>query len=978
LIPGAQISVTTVTGTPVGTATADAAGGYQVRGLSDGSYVVQATADGFALFVSAPISLSAGQIKNIDIKMSVETAQQQVVVSDEGSPQVSVEAGDNASAVVIKGKDLDALSDDPDELSNELSALAGPAAGPNGGQIYIDGFTAGELPPKSAIREIRINQNPFSAEFDKLGYGRIEILTKPGTDKLHGRAFVQGNDNVFNTGDPFTTVLPDYHSIQFNGTISGPINKNASYFFSAEQRNNQNDTTYQATTAVPVTAGSNIYQQGILSGGIFNPAVHTEVSPRIDLQLGQKNTLTVRYQFFRNEVTNSFGGGGFGAGGGASVSEPSVATDTDTIEHQVQLSDSEVISDRIVNETRFQYIRNISTVTPISTGLNITVPGNVVAGGSTSQSERDHTDRFELQNITTMSYGAHAIKFGTRVRDSLDANTTDTYFNGAFSFASVGNYINALNNFYDPDSYTCDNSSPENSNYCLPTKLTYYQGNQAARGNIFDGALFFQDDWKKNKYLTLSFGLRWETQNHISDHDDWGPRVAFAYALDGHNTSGGTKTVLRGGYGFFFDRLSIGTLMSAERYDGKTGSQEQLVINNPTCFNPTGLSAATSETGTNCTVVPPQQIDAIARTYHSPVHEQVGLSLERQITRNATLTATYLHTLGVHQSATIDGNAYLPIPGTTFYNSTTGPTPGVRPNPTFGPIDETFPEAIYKQDQVILSVNARATRQLSFNGYFNLNWANSDTGTASNSYDISQDYGRATFASREQAFLMANYTGPWGITFNPFMIIQSGRPYDIATAQDLTGDDFIGQDRPTYATTDSNDVVVDTSYGNLNINPQPGEKIIPANLGNGPYAMAVNLRVARTWGLGRRVGSENSRAGRNGGGGQQGGGFGGGGFGGGGFGGGGGGRGGPGGGGPPPGGGGPGGTVASANRYTLNFSVQALNLFNQIDLGTPNGTVTQVQPGQTSRFGESTSLAGGIFSQGSAARRVFAQLAFQF
>ena len=92
----------------------------------------------------------------------------------------------NAGAIVIKGKDLDALSDDPDELQDELNALAGPAAGPNGGQIYIDGFTGGQLPPKSSIREIRINQNPFSAQYDKLGYGRIEILTKPGTDKLHG------------------------------------------------------------------------------------------------------------------------------------------------------------------------------------------------------------------------------------------------------------------------------------------------------------------------------------------------------------------------------------------------------------------------------------------------------------------------------------------------------------------------------------------------------------------------------------------------------------------------------------------------------------------------------------------------------------------------------------------------------------------------------------------------------------------------
>ena len=168
--------------------------------------------------------------------MAIQVEQQNVVVTDE-TPTVNVEASGNSNAIVLKGKDLDALSDDPDELANELQALAGPSAGPNGGQIFIDGFSGGQLPPKSAIREIRINQNPFSAEFDRLGYGRIEILTKPGTDKLHGQFFVMGNDKAFNTGNPFTQTVPSYYSYQFNGTLSGAINKNTSFFVSGERRN---------------------------------------------------------------------------------------------------------------------------------------------------------------------------------------------------------------------------------------------------------------------------------------------------------------------------------------------------------------------------------------------------------------------------------------------------------------------------------------------------------------------------------------------------------------------------------------------------------------------------------------------------------------------------------------------------------------------------------------------------------------------
>jgi hypothetical protein len=974
LIPGAQIKVTTAQGQPVQSTTADAAGNYQVRGLPAGSYVIEADYQGFASFVSAPISLNPGQVKIVNIKMAIEAAEQQVVVTEEGNPQVSVDAADNASAIVIKGKDLDALSDDPDELSNELQALAGPAAGPNGGQIYIDGFTAGELPPKSAIREIRINQNPFSAEFDKLGYGRIEILTKPGTDKLHGRAFIQGNDDSFNSGNPFTKVLPSYHSLQYNGTVSGPISKTASYFFSAEQRDNQNDSVYQPTYAQLDANG--LYAQTTLSGSVFSPATHTNISPRIDLQLGQKNTLTLRYQFFRNNLVNSFGGGGFGGGGGSSVSLPTVATDSDTIEHTFQLSDSQVINDRMVNETRIQYLRDISTVTPLSSAPSISVPNYFVSGGSTSQTERDHGDHLELQNLTTMTAGAHAIKFGTRVRDDRDANTTNTFFNGSFNFSTVADFVGAMDM---ANGIPCPVNPPANDlEACgatnAPNKLTYYTGNENALGNVFDAALFFQDDWKKTKNLTLSGGVRWETQNHIADHDDWGPRVAFAYALDGHSKGGTPKTVLRGGYGFFFDRLSIGTLMSSIRYNGKPGSQQQIVINNPTCFNSDSLSDIDGGNinnlptvcGATTTVSP--QIDTIAPHYHSPTHEQLGLSLERQLTKSSTLTATYLHTLGVHQVATIDANAYLP--DSYIYGD---PSSGVRPYPDLGLIDETFPEAIYKQEQLIVSMNARFSSRFGLTGYFNLNKANSDTGTASNSYDLAQDYSRAAFVSHSQVFLMANYTGPWGLVFNPFLIAQSGRPFDIVTPDDLTGDNFIGQDRPTWAGPDSPAAdVVTTAYGSFDTNPQPGETIIPANLGNGPAAVAVNLRVTRGFGVGPRLegsggASQGDGGGRRGGGGGGGGGFGGfgGPFGGGGGGGGRGGASGP-----------FGGAANSGRKYTLTFSAQALNVFNDIDYGTPNGTVTSGEG--LSRFGQSTSLAGGIFSSGSAARRIFLQAAFQF
>ena len=127
---------------------------------------------------------------------------------------------------------------------SELTALAGPSAGPNGGQIYVDGFTGGQLPPKSSIREIRINQNPFSAQYDKLGYGRIEVFTKPGTDKIHGNFQMNGNPSQFNSANPLATgYQPPYHTIFMFGNLTGPLSKTASYNVGGTYRTIQRRTS---------------------------------------------------------------------------------------------------------------------------------------------------------------------------------------------------------------------------------------------------------------------------------------------------------------------------------------------------------------------------------------------------------------------------------------------------------------------------------------------------------------------------------------------------------------------------------------------------------------------------------------------------------------------------------------------------------------------------------------------------------------
>ena len=336
-------------------------GAYVVTGLAPGSYMVTGVCRGLLRSIRQPIQLAAGQVKRVDISMAIEVEQQSVVVTDE-SPAVNVEAGGNANAIVLKGKDLDALSDDPDELSNELTALAGPSAGPNGGQIYIDGFSGGQLPPKSAIREIRINQNPFSAEFDRLGYGRIEILTKPGTDKLHGQFFIQGNDKALQYRQPvhhdhsFLLQLPVQRHGERRDLKDGVVFR--------ERRTAQHgkrECVADSGCGAAEHAPASTWTDPNYGVNLLNRRIRDNASARIDWQLGAKNTFTARYGFWSESEHGDLNSG----------SLPSASTHESNTDHTVQMSDAIIINDHAVNESRFQYERQNENHYPDSTDRTI-------------------------------------------------------------------------------------------------------------------------------------------------------------------------------------------------------------------------------------------------------------------------------------------------------------------------------------------------------------------------------------------------------------------------------------------------------------------------------------------------------------------------------------------------------------------------------------------------------------------------------
>ena len=246
-----------------------------------------------------------GSPVTLDIHLKIAVNRQEVTVN-ETTVELSVDPEQQASTQVMQSDDLEALSDDPDELVTDLQALAGPAAGPNGGQVFIDGFTAGDgtLPNKNAIREIRVNQNPYSPEFDTLGTGHIEILTKPGTDHLRGDAFFTYGNSVFNSRNPFAEEKAPFDLRDFGGSLSGHLNSKGSFFLDVDERRIQNGAIINAVTLDPTTlAIVNPFTQVLVT-----PMTRLHTGGRADYQLNPKNVLTVFYGFTQTTATTPASG----------------------------------------------------------------------------------------------------------------------------------------------------------------------------------------------------------------------------------------------------------------------------------------------------------------------------------------------------------------------------------------------------------------------------------------------------------------------------------------------------------------------------------------------------------------------------------------------------------------------------------------------------------------------------------------------
>jgi hypothetical protein len=860
-IVGASVTLLGADGQLKTTASSDE-GTYLFDGLAPGKYTVRASGKGFAS-ADAAVELKAGQRESLDLTLKVTIEEQKVTVAT--ATALSTDANANANQIVIGAKELDGLPDDPDELAAALQALAGPSLGPNGGQIVVDGFSGGTLPSKLSIREVRTNQNPFAAEND-LPLGRIDVFTRPGTDKLRGSAFLNFNDESFNSRNPFAAHRAPYQVRQFGGNISGPLAANKASYFVDFERREVNDNELLTATILD----SNLSRLTI-ADGVLTPRRFINFSARVDYAFNPRHTMIVRYSFLHSNLANN-GVGGF--------SLPERGYDALSDSHNIRIGETAILSPRTISETLFQFTRSRNEQLGDSSRPALVVSGSFIGGGSQVGHSINTDQRWELQNYTAVQKGQHLYKVGGRLRGVRVDNISPSNFGGQYVFTGgEAPQLDANNNAIPGTAIAVDSLERYRRTLLFQrqgltateirargggaAQFSINTGNPEASVSQFDISVYGQDDWRIRPNLTLSYGLRYEYQTNTVSPFNFAPRAAIAWSPGASDPAHPAKSVIRAGFGVFYNRFNETATLQARRFNGT--NEQQFILRENSLFNSSGQLVLPVSTPLDAFPnLPPiaglatasRQITyRVAPDLTTPAIYSSGVQIERQLPYKFVMVAGVFHVQIQHSIRLRDINA--PLPGSI----TTALPEGIRPLGKVGDVYQFESSGRFNQNQIYLAFNNRFSRNISFFGNYSLGHYRNDTdgfrNFPANSYDVRGEYGRAAVDTRHRFSFGGSWSTPWwGVSLSPFILASSGGPFNITTGTDTNGD---GQftERPSFAAAgvtcsgpSKPTNVICTPFGNFNLQPAVGEQLIPRNFGTSPAYFLVNLTMSKSLSFG--------------------------------------------------------------------------------------------------------------------------------
>jgi Carboxypeptidase regulatory-like domain/TonB dependent receptor-like, beta-barrel len=581
-------------------AVANGAGSFGFENIPPGQYSLQATAKNYETVVQA-ITVGAQPLAAIKIKMKISIEDEVTIYESSVEPVIS--PGRNADALKF---DDDLLRELPAPGQNILPVIANflsPAAlGAEGVSLIVDGAESGDLDiPASAIKRVRINRNPYSAEFRRPGKGRVEVTTADGSRKrIHGGAALFSRNSHFDARNPFAQVKPDLDRRLFEAFFSGPLpGMRASFFLSGERLINDESAVVNARTLA-----------GPVIENILTPERRASLLGRLQFYLNDRHKLEARYDF-NNEAERNRGVGGFHLS--------SQAISAAERRHRFYLSERAILSSSLINDLRFIFERREERRGAPATGPAIVVNG-AFTGGSSQIFRASQETILRFQDFATYPRNRQTLRVGVEARPKWLEATEGSNLAGTFEFSSLDRY--ALGE---------------------PFVFRINQGHPAVSFSQHEVSGFFQDEMQLRPNLNLTLGLRYDWQSNIHDRNNFAPRLAFAYA------PGSQKTVLRSGAGIFYEHVPESVTQRALLFDG--ARIRELVISNPSFPGPFGIGQASL-------LLP--SVVRVAPDIRAPYVFQAGFSIERALWSKAQMAVEYQTLRGLYLLRSRNLNATLP------------------------------------------------------------------------------------------------------------------------------------------------------------------------------------------------------------------------------------------------------------------------------------------------------------------------------
>jgi hypothetical protein len=690
----------------------------------------------------------------VHIVMPIAAVASTVHVSADSSDDLTAPEANHDSSVMTAG-DIKALPIfDNDYVTAMSSFLDADVSSTGGTGLMVDGVEANRATVSaSAVEEIRINQDPYSAQYYWPGRGQMEILTKSTADNYHGQFNFLFRDSALNAQNALAPVKPFEQRQNYEGHITGPFphTRKTSFMGTFNRVVYDQDSVIEATLE-PTPANPS----GALQANVYTPSRDTEFSTRVAHQFGEGTSGYAQYSYQDATAQNENVGGPNLAAAGYNND----FREDDFVAHLDQ-----ALSANRINQVSVVGERDSTRNSNVAEAPQIIVSGDFVSGSGQADSlATEYNARF--YDMMTWTRGRNLIKLGAgtphidrRVYDD-NTNALGTYtFGPTLAADGVTVITSAL------DNYAANRPSGFSQN-TGDVHFVYHQQEMGA---------FIQDQFKATDRFTITPGLRYDWQNFLATRRlGFSPRVSFAWLVNQDS-----KTVLRGGGGIYYDRVGSSPLLDLARYEN--ARRRALLLS----LNPAQLPAGGCVPITNCFVLAeqPPSLAELAPHAKIPYQIQYGLSIERQLGEKATGVVSVYSARGIDSFRSVDVNAPTPQSGYT-----------VRPNPAFGRIRQMQPAAFWEGDGLDISYRGRLNKY--FTGFGRYTWShyNSDTGGIGwfpqNQYAPNDEWSRSNNDRRNRLGMYAMFHPESVFNLSAGIFANQGKPYTVLTGTDAYGDDL--------------------------------------------------------------------------------------------------------------------------------------------------------------------------------------------